>query len=369
MARNLTDCQVQSWAENGLFEKEGVPTPTRTLSEKVGRHGAGSMVLDRRAPGFVEVYLSFRRGGGQQRLKLGKFGDPQEQGNGLTYWRKEAESLSMQVRSFPSLAAYKEHQRLNPGGAFEKSFAGHLDEIDRFRRVWLRQNRPESPTQSPTRNPPRMTFIPIDAMLTRSAEMQDEILRLISSRPPHPGDRFETAMVACGVAMEHATALRLLFEQGCPTTAVSIMRIQFEALTRAMWMLYAASDVAIQKLASPLTTESEQAANRLPMVSEMVESIVKHAPAEASAMLAQFKDVTWSAMNSYVHSGIHPLRRHAEGYPLPLVLQILQNSNGLLTMTGMVAAILTGDQRCIEPMRKIQTRFSDCLPELLVPPR
>ncbi|WP_409372491.1 DUF6988 family protein, partial [Pseudomonas nitroreducens] len=87
------------------------------------------------------------------------------------------------------------------------------------------------------------------------------------------------------------------------------------------------------------------------------------------ALTVQFKDVTWSAMNSYVHSGIHPLRRHAEGYPLPLVLQILQSSNGLLTMTGMVAAILTGDERCIEPMRKIQTRFSDCLPELLAPQR
>lgn len=365
MARNLTDSQVQSWAENGLFENEGVPTPRRSLSEKLGRYGAGSMFLDRRAPGLVEVYLSFHRGGSQQRLKLGNLGAPEEQGNGLTYWRKEAKSLSMQIRSFPTLAAFKEHRRLNPGSAFEKSLAGHLDEIDRFRRIWLRQNRPELPTQSPTRTPSRMTFIPIDAMLTRSTELQEEILRLVSSRPPHPGERFETAMVACGVAMEHATALRLLFEQGCPTTAVSVMRIQFEALTRAMWMLYAASDLAIQKLASPLTTESERAANRLPMVSEMVESIVKHAPAEASAMLVQFKDVTWSAMNSYVHSGIHPLRRHAEGYPLPLVLQILQSSNGLLTMTGMVAAILTGDERCIEPMRKIQTRFSDCLPELV----
>lgn len=201
-------------------------------------------------------------------------------------------------------------------------------------------------------------------MLTRSAELQDEILQLIASRPPHPGGRYETTMVACGVAMEHATALRLLFEQGCPTTAAAVMRLQFEALTRAMWLLYAASDLAIQKLTSPLTAESERAANKLPSVSEMVEAIAKRAPMEASAMLVQFKDVTWSAMNSYVHSGIHPLRRHAEGYPMPLVLQILQSSNGLLTMTGMVAAILTGDQRCIDPMRQIQVKFSDCLPEL-----
>lgn len=52
-------------------------------------------------------------------------------------------------------------------------------------------------------------------------------------------------------------------------------------------------------------------------------------------------------------------------YPLHLILQVLQNSNGLNTMTGMLAAILTGDERCIKPMRKIQSNFTDCLAPLI----
>jgi len=52
-------------------------------------------------------------------------------------------------------------------------------------------------------------------------------------------------------------------------------------------------------------------------------------------------------------------------YPLQLILQILQNSNGLNVMTGMLAAILTGDERSIKPMRKIQRDFTDCLPPLI----
>lgn len=204
----------------------------------------------------------------------------------------------------------------------------------------------------------------LEEMLTRSADLQAEILRLLEDVPTHPGERFEASMIACGVALEHAQALRILFEHGSPTTAMSALRLQFEALTRAMWMLYAASDLAIQKLMAPLTEESARVANKLPQVGEMIEAIVKKAPVGASSMLIQFKDISWSAMNSYVHSGIHPLRRHLEGYPTQLVLQVLRNSNGLMTMTGMLAAILTGNDCCINPMRVIQTQFKDCVPPL-----
>lgn len=79
----------------------------------------------------------------------------------------------------------------------------------------------------------------------------------------------------------------------------------------------------------------------MPGVSEMLEAVRECTgnpgegmPTGAYEMFAHFKDVTWSAMNSFVHGGIHPLRRLEEGFPLPLALQILRNSNGLVTMTG-----------------------------------
>jgi len=70
-------------------------------------------------------------------------------------------------------------------------------------------------------------------------------------------------------------------------------------------------------------------------------------------------------MNSFVHGGIHPLRRNAEGFPVHLALQVLGNANALATMTGMALAILTGDEAIVQPMSKIQPEFADCLPELL----
>lgn len=88
-------------------------------------------------------------------------------------------------------------------------------------------------------------------------------------------------------------------------------------------------------------------------------------PAAAHQMLVQFKDVSWHAMNLFVHGGIHPLRRQSEGFPVHLALQIVRNSNGLLTMTGMMLALLTGDAVAATAMRQIQPAFADCLPELL----
>lgn len=65
-------------------------------------------------------------------MKLGQLKLQEDQGTGLSYWRKEAELRAMHIREFPSLKAYKEHQLLNPDQLFEDTFACHFDEIDRF---------------------------------------------------------------------------------------------------------------------------------------------------------------------------------------------------------------------------------------------
>lgn len=85
--------------------------------------------------------------------------------------------------------------------------------------------------------------------------------------------------------------------------------------------------------------EAEQAAKNLPSTQDTIDQIGKRVgqeePAAAHQMLTHFKDISWNAMNSFVHGGIHPLRRNADGFPVHLALQVLRNSNGLGTMTAM----------------------------------
>ncbi|WP_235499647.1 hypothetical protein [Frateuria sp. Soil773] len=210
---------------------------------------------------------------------------------------------------------------------------------------------------------------PLERMLHRSGELHEKLLSLLDGAEFDGSLRGEAAFGMCFVALEHGAALRALMAFGLPNSAVSLMRLQFEALTRAMWLIYAASDQAIAKLLAPLTLESEQAAKNLPGASEMINQIGKRVgqgvPVAAHQMLVRFKNVSWHAMNSFVHGGIHPLRRSAEGFPVHLALQVLRNGNGLTTMTGMALAILTGDEAIAKPMTKIQPEFADCLPDLL----
>lgn len=93
----------------------------------------------------------------------------------------------------------------------------------------------------------------------------------------------------------------------------------------------------------PLTPATEKAANKLPMLAEMLAAIDGKAPTAATQMLTQFKDVTAGALNSFVHGGIHPLHRQPGGYPLPLLIQVVRTSKGLFTMSGMMFAILSGN--------------------------
>ncbi|MDL9997237.1 hypothetical protein QTI24_01400 [Variovorax sp. J22P240] len=212
----------------------------------------------------------------------------------------------------------------------------------------------------------------LEEMLDRSHQLHERVFEILGDDGFHDAPRSEAAVGMCFVALEHSDGLRALMALALPTSAVSLMRHQFEALTRAMWLLYAAPESAVVKLLAPLTLENEQAAKNLPGASDMIEDLRKRVgnpgegvPSAAHQMLAHFKEVTWPAMNSFVHGGLHPLRRTSDGFPLMLALQIIRNSNGLATMTGMTLAVLTGDQLIASAMSRIQRDFADCLPDLL----
>lgn len=210
----------------------------------------------------------------------------------------------------------------------------------------------------------------VERLLRRSEDLHEALLDYLDGCEFDSSPRGEASLGMCSLSLEHAQSVRILIASGCPTSAVGLTRLQFEVQVRAMWLLYAASDAAIEKLSAPLTIENEL--ENLPVALVMIDEIGKQvgvrAPAAAHQMLVQFRDVSWRAMNSFVHGGIHALRRHADGFPLPMLVRVQENSNALTTMTGMSLAVLTGDRLIVSAISRIQHEFADCLPELLVPP-
>jgi len=167
----------------------------------------------------------------------------------------------------------------------------------------------------------------------------------------------------CSVAFEHAESVKVLIASGNFTSALGLVRLQYEALVRAMWLLYSASDMAVSKLMSELTTETAKKADKLPMLSEMLQKLDGKAPKEAMLQLYEFKKYSWKPLSSYIHGGIHAVNRHSKGYPKPLLLQALKASNGVSIMAGMLLVILSGDRRQSERIPSLQREFVKCLPE------
>ncbi|MGB4115244.1 MAG: hypothetical protein WBK51_01715 [Polaromonas sp.] len=175
-------------------------------------------------------------------------------------------------------------------------------------------------------------------------------------------DRVRASHIAVSMSLEHWDATRNLLESGLLPSALVVHRAQFEALVRSVWLFYAASDVMISKLLTTLSPDSEQAAKNLPQTAVMMAELSIKAPPQAYDALNRFKENSWKALNSYAHAGIHPLRRHEEGYSVDLLNSVLRNSNGLAVVAGMQTAVLSGRQPLVKEVLAIALAHPSCMP-------
>lgn len=202
--------------------------------------------------------------------------------------------------------------------------------------------------------------------LSRAFEASEELAEALLSSIDLPllddSPRIKFADVACSLSLEHWHALRSLLHGALLPSALVIHRAQFEAIVRSIWLTYAATEGEVTKLATELDLASEQAAKNVAQTVDMMGAIEKKAPLQAYAALARFKTHSWKALNSYAHAGIHPLRRHSEGYPTSLIHAVLCNANGLAVMSCMQAVVLSGEQPLQRTVLDIAARYPDCMP-------
>jgi len=203
---------------------------------------------------------------------------------------------------------------------------------------------------------------PID-IFDESEVLADELLAVLIDLPLlDDSPRVEVSDVACSLSLEHWHSVRVLLQTALLPSALVVHRAQFEAITRSIWLAYAASDDLISKLTATLSRESEQATKNIPQVADMMKALSAKAPRQAYDALSRFKDNSWGALNSYVHAGLHPLRRHQDGYPLPLLGDVLRNANGLAVLSCMQSAVLSDQQPLQRTLLDIATKHKACMP-------
>ena len=205
----------------------------------------------------------------------------------------------------------------------------------------------------------------IGVLLTRSADLEVELLGLLDAAYPDTDQRISSARTMCCVTFEHGQSAKALVAIGNFTSANGLVRLQYEALVRAIWLTYAASNEWVVKLGAELTAENAQRADKLPLLKEMLDALEGKGPDVPMSMLKEFKEYSWKPLSSFVHGGIHAMHRHGKGYPMQLLDQAVRASNGLAVMAAMLWIVLSKNPMLEGVIPTIQREFADCLP----PPR
>ena len=179
--------------------------------------------------------------------------------------------------------------------------------------------------------------------------------------------RTRAAIAAAQVSVEHARAVRVSFAAGLPNAACALSRVQYEALLRAAWALYVASDDKVAKLNAPLDVNAEQDAKSLPGALDMLKALkgLLASRTELVGLVAPLSEIhaySWRAMNSFVHAGIHPLNRSAAGFPVQLADTILRGSNGMMHMAYRLLGRLQPQMDRTGMIDGAWRQFSDCCP-------
>jgi hypothetical protein len=110
--------------------------------------------------------------------------------------------------------------------------------------------------------------------------------------------------------------------------------------------------------------ENARRANEGEGLAEMLKQLEANptAPLGIVTQLREYKEVTWKAMNSYAHGGLHPLSRKISGYPPQLIYDVIRNSNAVIALTVQLQSILTGMSENMAPVRQMHRDFEDVLP-------
>jgi hypothetical protein len=202
------------------------------------------------------------------------------------------------------------------------------------------------------------------AFLERNGQFHERVADHLAQLVPYSGGRFDLALKSALLSAEHSLAAFVLISGGLHAPGYTLLRPQFETLVRGVWLMHAASDDWTEKLSRPLTKEAAESAKDALMLADMLKGLRSSGsvPPGLLDQLETCRDAMWKALNSYNHGGFHPLARFQTGYPRRLSYDVLRNSNAMLAIVSQLAAIVTGDQRNMVPVRALHSDFADCLP-------
>ena len=151
------------------------------------------------------------------------------------------------------------------------------------------------------------------------------------------------------LCLEHQIGIAQLVTGRMNGSAFALIRPQFEALIRALWLSLCASTEEIQIFVDR---------DYLPLhFGQMVEAIEKHDDFEGK-VLSGLKSAAWKAMHGYTHGGMHQIARRLTGssiepsYESQEIIEVLKASGTFALMALLHIGRLASNEQVIADVSK-----------------
>jgi hypothetical protein len=210
-----------------------------------------------------------------------------------------------------------------------------------------------------TDTPPELALL-----LERSAAMHDALDTALVDAEFDVNIRTEQALATSELAIEHGVSICLIVGARNLASANVLLRAQFEAVTRGLWLTYVATQDWFERYIDAVRANPTKHPNQAPDMDKMLAGISQSAPPVIAPQLMSLKVQTWGVLNSFVHAGIHPTTLIQTGYPLDAAIGTVSNANALTTMAFATMAAHANRQNVMHRLSELQLGYRDCLPPM-----
>ena len=197
-------------------------------------------------------------------------------------------------------------------------------------------------------------------MLVACEAFDFDVYALLESGWNTSSQRQVICMAYCKAAVVHAMSQRVLIENGLHGSALSLIRLHFETVVRAAWVLHGAKEKWLTKFSAPVADGDLSEPQMGPPIPAMLDAIAAVAP-EAAFELRRLNE-TVEVMHSFVHGGAHLVVHALRGYPAENLVSVLQNRNLLSLMLCNAIVIASQKPELRGAVRGLMDRHAGCMP-------
>lgn len=197
-------------------------------------------------------------------------------------------------------------------------------------------------------------------ILDESAAFDLDVSRLLEAAWNTSSRRQTVCMAFCRAALEHATSQRALIGVENNGTALALVRLHFEAVVRAIWVLQGAKDEWLEEFTSPVAPGDLNEPQLGPPIPSMLDAIALKIPDVERELRRLY--ATAKVMHSFVHGGAHMVAHALRGYPPDKLVDVLRNRNLLTLMLCNVMVVASNKRELQGVVGRLSTAHAGCMP-------